>query len=108
MPPTQRDTGQKGRESLSYEERIQLAIKALDSGDCQNLTDAALAFDVARSTISKRRRGLKPKNAAHKSQQRLTDAAEEALERMIVGRLKVAILPGLKWLNSLLTVICSK
>jgi hypothetical protein len=69
--------------SLDTEARIQLAIKALVSGTIPSQRKAATLFNIPRSTLQDRLRGIRPAKDFHESQQRLTPAEEDAIKRCL-------------------------
>lgn len=62
------------------ETRLQLAVKAVSTGEMPSARKAAIAFNVSHSTLSRRiNKTTKPRSEAHVSEQRLTPSEEEAL-----------------------------
>ena len=70
----------KSSEQISYEQRIQLAIKAYQNDDW-NVSKRKLArqHGIAESTLRDRLKGVKPHQIAHVLQQKLTSEQEDAL-----------------------------
>ena len=70
----------KSSEQISYEQRIQLAIKAYQNDDW-NVSKRKLArqHGIAESTLRDRLKGVKPHQIAHVLQQKLTSKQEDAL-----------------------------
>ena len=70
----------KSSEQISYEQRIQLAIKVYQNDDW-NVSKRKLArqHDIAESTLRDRLKGVKPHQIAHVLQQKLTSEQEDAL-----------------------------
>jgi hypothetical protein len=70
-------------ESLPREERIQLAIEALDSGQIRSIRSAATTFDIPSTTIHNRLRGRVPRQEAQVTNRKLSSTEEEALVQWI-------------------------
>ena len=66
------------------EHAIQSALQDLDSGVYTNLTAAARAYDIPRSTLQHRKEGKRNRRVAHLHQQRLTPEQEEFLVEWIL------------------------
>jgi helix-turn-helix, Psq domain/Tc5 transposase DNA-binding domain len=77
------NTGGKGKkvaksnDELPIEERIEMALTAIDSG--LSLRKAAKVHGIPRSTLSDRKRGIATRDIAHKKMQRLTPEEEHSL-----------------------------
>ena len=65
------------------EVRMQAAIAALRSGGSKSIRHAANTFDVPRSTLQDRLRGLKPNKVSKQCMQRLTPEEEDSISRAI-------------------------
>ena len=72
-------------EQITYEQRIQLAIKAYQNDDW-NVSKRKLArqHGIAESTLRDRLKGVKPHQIAHVLQQKLTSEQEDALAHWAV------------------------
>jgi helix-turn-helix, Psq domain len=68
---------------LNQEERIQLAIKALQDGTIPSQRRAAVQYNVPRSTLQDRFNGVRSAREAQQSQQRLSVEEEESIKRCI-------------------------
>ena len=66
------------------EAQIQRALKALESVKYTTLGEAATAFKVPKSTLSHRRTGRQTRRKAHKKEQLLSAASEEAIVKWIL------------------------
>ena len=66
------------------EAQIQHALKALESGKYASLGEAAIAFNVPKSTLGHRRMGHRTRRKAHEKEQLLSAAAEEAIVKWIL------------------------
>ena len=66
------------------EAQIQRALKALESGKYITLGEAAIAFKVPKSTLGHRRTGRQTRRKAHKKEQLLSAASEEAIVKWIL------------------------
>jgi hypothetical protein len=73
-------------ESTEYEERLDLAIKAINASGLQSngrpylsFRQAAKDYDVKRSTLSDRFRGVKNRKDAHADERKLSPAHEKAV-----------------------------
>ena len=67
-----------------HEAHIQRALKALESGKYASLGEAAFVFNVPKSTLGHRRMGRQTRCKAHKKEQLLSSAAEEAIVKWIL------------------------
>jgi hypothetical protein len=65
------------------ETRIQEAITALRSGSSKSIRQAADTFDVPRSTLQDRLRGLRPNKISKQGMQRLTPEEEDSIDRAV-------------------------
>ena len=88
---------------LDDEQRLQLAVKAIDDSDLLpdgtrklSFRQAAKAFQVPCTSLAARYRGALPKKKAHESQQKLTRAQEDVLVEWVKvqGRRGVPISPS--------------
>jgi hypothetical protein len=68
-------------DSLTLEERIQLAIKAIQSSTSQR--SAAVTFNVPRSTMRDRLGGMQQNKVSKQHMQRLTPEDEGAICRVL-------------------------
>ena len=68
---------------VDLEDRIQLAIQALQDGSVLSQRQAALLFDVPRTTLQARFNGRRPAKEAQQSQQRLSVQEEDSIKRCI-------------------------
>ena len=66
------------------EAQIQRALKALEPGKYTSLGEAAIAFNVPKSTLGHRRMGRQTRRKAHEKEQLLSAAAEEAIVKWIL------------------------
>ena len=66
------------------EAQIQRALKALESGKYTTLGEAAVAFNVPKSTLGHRRMGRQTRRKAHEKEQLLSAATEEAIVKCIL------------------------
>ncbi|KFZ20041.1 hypothetical protein V501_00335 [Pseudogymnoascus sp. VKM F-4519 (FW-2642)] len=65
------------------EEKIQLAIIAIETQEFKSLRDAAAHFEVSKTTLSYRMTRRKTRTAAHETEQLLSNAQENTLARWI-------------------------
>ena len=72
-------------DNVSHNDRIELAIADLESQACLNYTDAAKKWNIDRSTLSRRHRGVTGSKEDHYSYtlKALTDVQEKVLVRYI-------------------------
>jgi hypothetical protein len=63
-------------QSLSHEERVDLAIEAFHQGQFQSINQAAHAYDVRQSTVSDRLHGLLSRRDAQFNNRKLTPTEE--------------------------------
>jgi hypothetical protein len=68
---------------MAQESRIQQALAALEAGDVPNVTQAANAFQVPRTTLRDRFKGKPTRAAAHQNQQRFSPAEEASIARAV-------------------------
>jgi hypothetical protein len=68
---------------VDQEQRIQLAIAAVDAKEVRSLRQAALLFNVPRSTLGSRFKGRLTHQAAAQHLQRLTPAEEDSIVKAI-------------------------
>ena len=69
--------------SLSQEERIQLAIRAIDTDSNLSVRKAAFTFDVKRTTLQARINGRRSAEEYQHTQQRLSQQEEQSITRLI-------------------------
>ena len=60
------------------------ALKALESGKYASLGEAAVTFNIPKSTLGHRRMGRQTRCKAHKKEQLLSSAGEEAIVKWIL------------------------
>jgi hypothetical protein len=65
------------------EEKIQLAIIAIENQEFKSIRDAAVHFEVSKTTLGYRMTGRKTRAKAHETQQLLSNAQENTLARWI-------------------------
>jgi len=63
------------------EEKIQLAIIAIETKEYKSIRDAAAHFEVSRTTLGYRMAGRKTRTEAHETEQLLSNAEENTLAR---------------------------
>jgi transposase len=68
---------------LQHEERVQLAVNALRSGQIQSIRKAAAAFDVPKSTLQERVKGGATRQQAQVKNRKLLPTEEVALIQWI-------------------------
>ena len=69
---------------IPYEERINLAISAIQASTVQTIRQAAALYDVDRTTLARRLRGRATRRDAQASNRRLTPSEEQALINRII------------------------
>ncbi len=68
---------------LQHEDRLQLAIEALSSGQISSIRKAAAAFDIPFSTLKDRIRGRVPRQQSQGTRRKLRPTEETALVQWI-------------------------
>ena len=68
---------------LQHEERIQFAVEALRSGQIRSIRKAADAFDVPKSTLHERVKGVGTRHQAQVRNRKLSPTEKDALIRWI-------------------------
>ena len=84
----------KNYDHLSYDDRIELAIRAFESGELPSYKSAAAEFNVGRWAVSRRHQGKSTsrKEATSRHHKLLTDVEEEVLIDQI-NKLIVRFMP---------------
>jgi helix-turn-helix, Psq domain/Tc5 transposase DNA-binding domain len=70
--------------NLNQEGRILLAIQAIKHGQFQNIKAAALAYDIPRTTLSSRMKGIPSRRDSTPNSRKLTPIEELAIVRYIL------------------------
>jgi len=86
---------------LDQEERIQLAIKALQDGTIPSQRRAALLYNIPRSTLQDRFNGKRSAREVQQSQQRLSVQEEESIKRCITTMASWGWPVSIRYLKSL-------
>ena len=66
-----KDSGQGGR--------LELAIRAVKSGQITSVRKAAQLYDIPRTTLQKRLNGIKERSIVNRTKRKLTETEEETL-----------------------------
>ena len=82
MPPKQR---QISRNSIEKEERLLLAISALENKQIRNIREAARAYNVPRTTLQRRLNGHTSRSETRANSHKLTQNEEESLVQWILS-----------------------
>ena len=86
---------------LTQEEKIQLAIKALQDGTIPSQRKAAIIYNVPRTTLQQRFHGRRSAKESQQSQQRLSVQEEDSLKRCIITMASWGWPVSIKYLKSL-------
>jgi hypothetical protein len=72
-------------QSLTTEERVQLAVEGYEQGHFKSIRQAAAVYNVVHSTVLRRRRGLPIRHDAQINNRKLSLAQEQALVQWILS-----------------------
>lgn len=93
--------------STSQEGRVLLAIEAFQRNRFSSIRSAAVAFDVPRTTLSRRFRGTPPQRAPHHPQRKLGPEKEEVLIQWIKTRIQRGTPPRLSHIRDVANILAS-
>jgi hypothetical protein len=86
---------------LTQEEKVQLAIKALQDGTILSQRKAALIYNVPRTTLQQRLHGRRSAKESQQSQQRLSVQEEDSIKRCITTMTSWGWPVNIRYLKSL-------
>lgn len=95
----------KNHQSLPTEARIQLAIEAFQRGEFKSLTQSVAYYDVLRTTVRRRLRGIPARADAQMNNQRLLPSEEKALEQWILSMDERGMAPTLSYTRSMANLL---
>jgi hypothetical protein len=94
--------------SINKEGRILLAIQALERGQFKSERQAAMAYDINRYSLQRRRQGMASREDCRANNKKLTLQEEEALVRYIVDLIDRGYPPRVKFVGDLANLILQK
>ena len=105
MPPKVR---QISRNSIEKEERLLLAISALENKQIRNIREAARAYNVPRTTLQRRLNGHTSRSETRANSHKLTQNEEESLVQWILSLDRRGAPPRPSHIQEMANILLSK